>query len=118
VLDTNKEGNPKLIEAEVVLEGLETTVYQLFSVVPYFDAAPWGGQWMKEVYHLDPVAQNYGWCFNCVPEENSLLLKFGEDIIENPSINTYSVIRSNCWAILFMLVSAASFPSGSIFWIL
>ncbi len=88
MLDTNKEGNPKLIEAKVVLEGLETTVHQPFSVVPYFDAAPWGGQWMKEVCHLDPAAQNYGWCFNCVPEENSLLLKFGEDIIENPSINT------------------------------
>jgi len=88
VLDTNKEGNPKLIEAKVVLEGIETTVHQPFSVVPYFDAAPWGGQWMKEVCRLDPAAQNYGWCFNCVPEENSLLLKFGEDIIEIPSINT------------------------------
>lgn len=88
VLDTNKQGEPKLIEGEAVLEGLKIAAHQPFSVVPYFDAAPWGGQWMKEVCHLDPAAQNYGWCFNCVPEENSLLLKFGEDIIEIPSINT------------------------------
>lgn len=88
VLDTNKQGKPKLIEGKAVLEGIEIAAHQPFSVVPYFDAAPWGGQWMKEVCHLDPAAQNYGWCFNCVPEENSLLLKFGEDIIEIPSINT------------------------------
>jgi mannose-6-phosphate isomerase class I len=88
VLDTNKQGEPKLIEGEAVLEGLKIAAHQPFSVVPYFDAAPWGGQWMKEVCHLDPAAQNYGWCFNCIPEENSLLLKFGEDIIEIPSINT------------------------------
>jgi mannose-6-phosphate isomerase class I len=88
VLDTNKQGEPKLIEGEAVLEGLKIAAHQPFSVVPYFDAAPWGGQWMKEVCRLDPAAQNYGWCFNCVPEENSLLLKFGEDIIEIPSINT------------------------------
>lgn len=88
VLDTNKQGKPKLIEGKAVLEGIEIAAHQPFSVVPYFDAAPWGGQWMKEVYHLDPATQNYGWCFNCVPEENSLLLKFGEDIFEIPSINT------------------------------
>ena len=88
VLDTNKQGEPKLIEGEAVLEGLKIAAHQPFSVVPYFDAAPWGGQWMKEVCNLDPGAPNYGWCFNCVPEENSLLLKFGEDIIEIPSINT------------------------------
>lgn len=87
VLDTNKQGEPKLIEGEAVLEGLKIAAHQPFSVVPYFDAAPWGGQWMKEVCHLDPAAQNYGWCFNCVPEENSLLLKFGDDIIEIPSID-------------------------------
>jgi mannose-6-phosphate isomerase class I len=42
---------------------------------------------MKEHFNLDPHASNYAWCFNCVPEENSLLLKFGEIVIEIPSIN-------------------------------
>ena len=32
---------------------------------------------MKEVCGLDPQAANYGWCFDCVPEENSLLLDVG-----------------------------------------
>ncbi len=87
LLDTNKINEPKLIEASAVMKGLETAIRRPFSVVPFFDPGPWGGQWMKEVCNLDPSEKNYAWCFNCVPEENSLLLKFGEDIIEIPSIN-------------------------------
>jgi len=87
VLDTNKTGQPKLVEAKAVLEGLELASRQPFSVVPFFDPGPWGGQWMKEVCNLGPEPQNYAWCFNCVPEENSLLLKIDNEIIEIPSIN-------------------------------
>lgn len=87
VLDTNKAGSPKLVSGKAVLEGLKEAANRPFSVVPFFDPGPWGGQWMKEVCNLDPAATNYAWCFNCVPEENSLLLKFGHDVIELPSIN-------------------------------
>jgi mannose-6-phosphate isomerase class I len=87
LLDTNKADKPKLVEAEGILEGLEIAVTRPFSVVPFFDPGPWGGQWMREVCDLDPGTENYAWCFNCVPEENSLLLKFGDDLIEIPSIN-------------------------------
>jgi mannose-6-phosphate isomerase class I len=87
LLDTNKIGQPKMVEGKAILEGLELAANRPFSVVPFFDPGPWGGQWMKEVCNLDESAPNYAWCFNCVPEENSLLLKFGEDVIEIPSIN-------------------------------
>jgi mannose-6-phosphate isomerase class I len=87
LLDTNKMGQPKLVEGSAILEGLKQATNRPFSVVPFFDPGPWGGQWMKEVCNLDKSAPNYAWCFNCVPEENSLLLKFGDDVIEIPSIN-------------------------------
>ncbi|MDE3059297.1 MAG: class I mannose-6-phosphate isomerase, partial [Bacteroidota bacterium] len=87
ILDTNNRNEPKLVEAEAVREGLRQTVTRPFSVVPYFDAGPWGGQWMKEVCGLDRTAENYAWCFNCVPEENSLLMKMNGTIIEIPSVN-------------------------------
>ena len=87
LLDTNKIGQPKMVEGKAILEGLEIATNRPFSVVPFFDPGPWGGQWMKEVCNLDANAQNYAWCFNCVPEENSLLLKFGNDVVEIPSIN-------------------------------
>lgn len=87
LLDTNMIGQPKLVEGKAILEGLKQATNRPFSVVPFFDPGPWGGQWMKEVCNLDESAPNYAWCFNAVPEENSLLLKFGDDVIEIPSIN-------------------------------
>ena len=36
---------------------------------------------------LDRGKLNYGWCFDCVPEENSLILSFGRVRFEIPSIN-------------------------------
>ena len=87
VLDTNVKGAPKLVTGEAVREGLKAAVRRPFRVVPFFDPGPWGGQWMKEVCDLDRSAINYAWCFDCVPEENSLLLGFGEHRVEIPSIN-------------------------------
>lgn len=87
ILDTNLDGKPVMITAEAFSEGMKQAVCQPFSVVPYFDAGPWGGQWMKETFDLDRSSENYAWCFNCVPEENSLFLVFGEHRFETPSIN-------------------------------
>jgi len=86
-LDTNKANEPKLIEGRAVREALRHAASRPFRVVPFFDPAPWGGQWIKEVCDLDRGAKNFGWCFDCVPEENSLLLGFGAERIELPSLN-------------------------------
>jgi mannose-6-phosphate isomerase class I len=87
VLDTNIAKNPKMVKADALLAGLEHAVNRPFSVVPFFDPGPWGGQWMKAKCNLDPLTENYAWCFNCVPEENSLLFQYGDEIIETPAIN-------------------------------
>jgi mannose-6-phosphate isomerase class I len=86
-LDTNKTNEPKLVKGEAILAGMQQTVTRPFRVVPFFDPGPWGGQWMKEVCDLDRSAINYAWCFDCVPEENSLLLRFGDIDVEIPAIN-------------------------------
>jgi mannose-6-phosphate isomerase class I len=87
LLDTNVYDDPKLITGEAFLQGLRHTVRRPFRVVPFFDPGVWGGQWMKEVCDLDKEVDNYAWCFDCVPEENSLILKYGEISVEIPSIN-------------------------------
>lgn len=87
VLDTNKAGEPKMATGDAVRAGLEQAIKQPFRVVPFFDPGPWGGQWMKEVCDLDRSTANYAWCFDCVPEENSLFLSFGNIKFEIPSIN-------------------------------
>ncbi len=86
-IDANIAGEPKMIGAELYLKGLDEAVSRPFRVVPFFDPGPWGGQWLKEVIDLDREEVNYAWGFDCVPEENSLLFKFGEEIFELPSIN-------------------------------
>ena len=86
-IDHNDRQCPKLITNEQMTEGLERTVSRPFRVVPFFDPAPWGGQWMKEVCDLDRSEQNYGWCFDCVPEENSLLFRLDNTTVELPSQN-------------------------------
>ena len=87
VLDTHHPHEPKLADGEAVRRGLRHAVTRPFRVVPFFDPAPWGGQWLKEICDLPRDVTNYGWGFDCVPEENSLLLGFGATQIEIPSIN-------------------------------
>jgi len=86
-IDHNERQTPKLITHAQLVQGLERTVSRPFRVVPFFDPAPWGGHWMKEVCDLDRSQPNYGWCFDCVPEENSLLLDVGGTRVELPSQN-------------------------------
>lgn len=86
-LDTHVQGCPKMIKGTTMLQGLKQTASQPFRVVPFFDPAPWGGQWMKEVCGLDPEPDNYGWCFDCVPEENSLYFTIEGERFEMPSNN-------------------------------
>ncbi|WP_303186815.1 class I mannose-6-phosphate isomerase [Bacteroides finegoldii] len=86
-LDTHQSDTPKLITKATFMEGIERTVCTPFRVVPFFDPAPWGGQWMKEVCDLDREQDNFGWCFDCVPEENSLLLNVNGTLFELPSVD-------------------------------
>jgi len=86
-LDTNVQGEPKMVTGADLRKAYKQTVTQPFRVVPFFDPGPWGGQWMKEYCDLDRNVENFAWCFDCVPEENSLLLQFGNVVFETPAIN-------------------------------
>ena len=87
LLDTNDPGAPKLISGDDLRRGLSEVAHRPFRVVPFFDPGPWGGQWMKEVCDLPRERPNYAWCFDCVPEENSLLLGFGARRVEVPALD-------------------------------
>jgi mannose-6-phosphate isomerase class I len=87
IIDTNKPDVPKMVAGSLIQKGLKIACHRPFRVVPFFDPGPWGGQWLKDVADLDRSAVNYAWGFDCVPEENSLLLKFGNTTFEMPSIN-------------------------------
>jgi mannose-6-phosphate isomerase class I len=88
LLDTTKPGKPLAISGDAFRRSLAAVVKRPFRVVPFFDPGPWGGHWMERVCGLPPDdAPNHAWCFDCVPEENSLLLGFGDQRVEIPSVN-------------------------------
>ena len=102
-IDTNQREQPKMITDEQFRQGMERTAHSPFRVVPFFDPAPWGGQWMKEVCDLPREQVNYGWCFDCVPEENSLYLEADGVLIELPSqdvvlTHTRELLGQQVWA--------------------
>lgn len=87
LLDTNDARTPKMISGAAFRRGLDTAVRRPFRVVPFFDPGPWGGQWMRRNFGLPDGPSNYAWGFDCVPEENSLLLGFGGTRIETPAMD-------------------------------
>ena len=87
VLDTNKKNKPKMITAEAFFNGLLQASQKPFRLVPYFDSGVWGGQWLKQVCGLDRNRENFAWGFDGVPEENSILLNYGNIAFETPAIN-------------------------------
>lgn len=86
-LDSTENNKPKLINRNMFFAGMEKAASSPFRVVPFFDPAPWGGKWMMEVCDLDRSKINFGWCFDCVPEENSLLFSVNNVEFEMPSVN-------------------------------
>ncbi len=85
VIDYNLLDQPKMITMENFHLVLQKMTQRPFRMVPYFDPGVWGGQWMKEVMHLDKNEKNFAWSFDGVPEENSIMVSFGQTIIELPA---------------------------------
>ncbi len=87
VLDSNTKDDPKIITGDAFRGALEQIVHQPFRLLPFFDEGIWGGRWMEEVCGLERKKNNFAWCFDGVPEENSINLKVGDIILEIPSID-------------------------------
>lgn len=87
MLDTEKEGQPKMITGDAFRRALDITSREPFRMEPYFDPGVWGGHWMQENFGLDPNEKNFAWSFDGVPEENCLLFGFGAVTVKIPAID-------------------------------
>ena len=76
-----------MITGDAFRRTLKDAATRPLRVVPFFDPGVWGGQWMKSLIGLDPSKDNYAWCFDCVPEENSLLIEGDGGGIEIPALD-------------------------------
>ncbi len=86
-VESNERNQPKMISIKDYQRGLELFSTSPFRLVPYFDEGVWGGQWMEEVCDLPHSSYNYAWCFDGVPEENSLCFQYGNIQVDVPAIN-------------------------------
>ncbi len=86
-LDMTTEGAPAMVSGEAYRAALAQAAGQPFRMVPYFDPGVWGGDWMAARFGLPENGSNYAWSFDGVPEENSLLLDFGGQLIQTPALN-------------------------------
>lgn len=86
-VDANVSEEPKAIDKEAFYKAFRKISGEPFRMEPYFDKSVWGGQWMKKVFGLDPEADNFGWSFDGVPEENSVRFLLGKHSVTFPTMN-------------------------------
>jgi mannose-6-phosphate isomerase class I len=77
-LDLDDQENPRMLAGDTLRSAVAACARRPFRVEPFFDPGPWGGRWMQEGFGLP----NYAWGFDCVPEENTLVLGFGRALEE------------------------------------
>lgn len=85
-LDLDDPASPAAVPGTTLRSAVASTVKRPFRVVPFFDPGPWGGQWMRKHFGLPDGPANYAWCFDCVPEENSVTLEFGKRRFHLPAL--------------------------------
>lgn len=86
-VDANVSEEPKAIDKEAFYKAFRKISGEPFRMEPYFDKSVWGGQWMKKIFGLDPEADNFGWSFDGVPEENSVRFLLGKHSVTFPTMN-------------------------------
>jgi mannose-6-phosphate isomerase class I len=84
-VDLDDPAEPRMVSGSSLRQAVTEAAHRPFRVVPFFDPGPWGGQWMKEHFGLPANNKNYAWGFDCVPEENSVLLGFGDFRLSIPA---------------------------------
>lgn len=109
-IDGNKLEQPAMLTGRCLGESIAAISRRPFRVVPFFDPGPWGGQWMRARFDLPDGPPNYAWCFDCVPEENSLLLRFGTREFELPALTLVHQQPQNLLGSAIVNEFGAEFP--------
>ena len=109
-IDGNLPDCPGMIRGSILRKALEEVSRRPFRVVPFFDPGPWGGQWMRRTFDLPEGPRNYAWCFDCVPEENSLILRFGSREFELPALTLVHQQPENLLGVQILNLFGAEFP--------
>ena len=109
-VDANNPNELKIINKQVFRNAFKKISAEPFRMEPYFDKSVWGGQWMKNMFGLEENADNFGWSFDGVPEENSLRLVFGKNSLVFPTMNLVKLFPQELLGKRVDEVFGAEFP--------
>ena len=85
-LETNNWQKPKLAKGDALRTGLTQAILQPLFLAPFFDPELWDAK-HNQTLETENSDSEFSCYFNCIAEENSILLKFGEYIFETPANN-------------------------------
>lgn len=72
-IDGQRPHEPTLVSGPVVRDALDRMSKNVFRVRPWFEAGPWGGQWLKKrIPQLPREELNYAWSFELITPENGI----------------------------------------------
>lgn len=86
-IDMNIVDEPNMMTGKDLLKSLKEIVSKPLRLVPFFESGIWGGHWMQEKFGVGQDEVNLAWCFDGVPEENSIILSNTTKEIEMPAQN-------------------------------
>ena len=90
-IDMNDETMPKMMEGYALRQALKSFTTQPFRLVPFFEPGIWGGEWLQKTFQVGIDERNLAWCFDGVPEENSILFRVQDIEVEIPAQNVVSL---------------------------
>ncbi|MEY8292823.1 class I mannose-6-phosphate isomerase [Carnobacteriaceae bacterium 52-44] len=86
-IDMNVIDTPKMVSGKDLLSSLKEIVSKPIRMVPFFEPGIWGGHWMQDKFGVGQDEINLAWCFDGVPEENSIILSTDTNDFEMPAQN-------------------------------
>jgi mannose-6-phosphate isomerase class I len=82
-VDGRQADLPVLVERDTFDGALDHMSRSVFRVQPWFEAGPWGGQWIKRQLGIGPAdIANFAWSFEFIAPENGLKLSDGDATLE------------------------------------
>ncbi|MCT1901922.1 class I mannose-6-phosphate isomerase [Oceanobacillus sojae] len=86
-IDLSDRDDPSMVSGNDFKYVMKQFTIQPFRLVPFFEQGVWGGKWLQEKFNVEKDKINLAWCFDGVPEENSVLITCNEKEIEIPAQN-------------------------------
>lgn len=79
LIDGQRPNEPVFIERDMLRCAFDDMSRSVFRPQPWFEAGPWGGQWIKRHLGIEsPNYTNFAWSFELIAPENGLCFSDGE----------------------------------------